>query len=127
VRQYLTDRLQELDLYDRRSAQLSNRLYLEVLRARMRPFGDGVARFPRMVRDLARSLGKQVKLEILGENTPVDRDILERLEAPLNHLLRNAVDHGCEAPESREAGKPPEAAIRLEAPQRRDVNGRGFG
>ena len=56
--QFLTDRLQELDLFDRRSAQLSQRLYLEVLRTRMRPFSDGVRRFPRMVRDLARALGK---------------------------------------------------------------------
>lgn len=115
-RSYLNERLQELDLYDRRSANLSNRLYLEVLRTRMRPFGDGVQRFPRMVRDLAHSLGKQVRLEILGENTQVDRDILDRLEAPLAHLLRNAVDHGCEPPDERvRAGKPPEAVIRLEA------------
>ena len=118
ARQYLADRLQELDLFDRRSAHLSNRLYLEVLRARMRPFGDSesVRSFPRMVRDLARSLGKHVKLEILGENTQVDRDILDRLETPLNHLLRNAVDHGCETPEERaRAGKSPEATVRLEA------------
>jgi two-component system sensor histidine kinase and response regulator WspE len=116
TRRFLGDRLEELDLYDRRSAHLSNRLYLEVLRTRMRPFSDGVSRFPRMVRDLARSLGKQVRLEILGENTQVDRDILERLETPLAHLLRNAVDHGCEFPEARQAaGKPAEAVIRLEA------------
>ena len=114
--QFLTDRLQELDLHDRRSAHLSSRLYLEVLRTRMRPFADGVRRFPRMVRDLARSLGKEVKLEIVGENTQVDRDILERLETPLAQLFRNAVDHGCEAPkERRRAGKPAESIIRLEA------------
>lgn len=58
---------------------------------------------PRMVRDLARSLGKQVKLEILGEHTQVDREILEKLETPLTHLLRNAVDHGCEAPPTASA------------------------
>jgi two-component system, chemotaxis family, sensor histidine kinase and response regulator WspE len=114
--QILADRLQELDLFDRRSAQLSQRMYLEVLRTRMRPFSDGVRRFPRMVRDLARTLGKKVRLEIIGENTQVDRDILERLESPLAHLLRNAVDHGCEPPELRErAGKVPEGVIRLEA------------
>jgi two-component system sensor histidine kinase and response regulator WspE len=113
---YLADRLQELDLFDRRSAHLSHRLYLEVLRTRMRPFGDGVRRFPRMVRDLARALGKEVRLEIIGDNTQVDRDILEGLETPLTHLLRNAVDHGCEPPNARRlAGKPPEAVIRLEA------------
>ncbi len=116
TRQFLGDRLQELDLFDRRSLHLSNRLYLEVLRTRMRPFGDGTRRFPRMVRDLARSLGKQARLEITGENTQVDRDILDRLETPLAHLLRNAVDHGCETPEERErCGKPPEATIQLEA------------
>jgi two-component system sensor histidine kinase and response regulator WspE len=116
ARHYLNERLQELDLYDRRSASLSNRLYLEVLRTRMRPFGDGVHRFPRMVRDLARSLGKQVRLEIHGETTQVDRDILDRLEAPLAHLIRNAVDHGCEMPDDRaRQSKPREATIRLEA------------
>jgi two-component system sensor histidine kinase and response regulator WspE len=114
--QFLREKLDELDLYDRRSANLSQRLYLEVLRARMRPFGEGVRRFPRMVRDLARALGKEVRLEIRGDSTQVDRDILERLEGPLMHLLRNAVDHGCEIRAERvRAGKPPEALIRLEA------------
>lgn len=114
--QFLAERVQELELFDRRSGHLSQRLYLEVLRTRMRPFSDGVRRFPRMVRDLSRALGKEIKLEILGEATRVDRDILEHLEAPLAHLLRNAVDHGCEqAPERRRAGKPPECLIRLEA------------
>jgi two-component system sensor histidine kinase and response regulator WspE len=116
ARQFLGDRAQELDLFDRRSAQLSQRLYLEVLRTRMRPFSDGVRRFPRMVRDLARSLGKEIKFEVLGENTQVDRDILERLEAPLAHLLRNAVDHGCEDPDTRQKnGKTAEGNLRLEA------------
>jgi two-component system, chemotaxis family, sensor histidine kinase and response regulator WspE len=114
--QFLTDRIQELDVFDRRSAFLSQRMYLEVLRTRMRPFSDGVRRFPRMVRDLARALDKKVRLEITGENTQVDRDILEQLESPLAHLLRNAVDHGCESPDQRlRCGKPPEATIRIEA------------
>jgi two-component system, chemotaxis family, sensor histidine kinase and response regulator WspE len=114
--QFLRDRMQELDMFDRRSAHLSQRLYLEALRTRMRPFGDGTRRFPRMVRDLARALDKDVRLELVGQNTQVDRDILERLETPLAHLLRNAVDHGCETREQRQrAGKPLEAAIRLEA------------
>jgi two-component system sensor histidine kinase and response regulator WspE len=113
---FLADRMQELDMFDRRSAHLSQRLYLEVLRTRMRPFSDGVRRFPRMVRDLARSLGKEIKLEIYGENTQVDRDILERLETPVAHLLRNAVDHGCEPVETRRrVGKSAECTIGLEA------------
>jgi two-component system sensor histidine kinase and response regulator WspE len=116
AKQFLSDRSQELDLFDRRSAQLSQRLYLEVLRTRMRPFSDGVRRFPRMVRDVARSLGKQIRFDVSGENTQVDRDILERLETPLAHLLRNAVDHGCESSEIRQAaGKPAEGTLRLEA------------
>jgi two-component system sensor histidine kinase and response regulator WspE len=116
---YLNARLEDLDLFDRRSSHLSHRLYLEVLRTRMRPFGDGVQRFPRMIRDLARSLGKQCRLEIVGSNVPVDRDILDRLETPLAHLLRNAVDHGCETPDQRaRAGKPAEAVIQLEAKHR---------
>ncbi len=117
AKQFLSDRSQELDLFDRRSAQLSQRLYTkEVLRTRMRPFSDGVRRFPRMVRDVARSLGKQIRFDVSGENTQVDRDILERLETPLAHLLRNAVDHGCESSERRRAaGKPAEGILRLEA------------
>jgi two-component system sensor histidine kinase and response regulator WspE len=116
TRAFLARRLEELDVYDRRSAHLSNRLYLEVLRTRMRPFGEGTQRFPRMVRDLAHSLGKQVRLEMVGEQTQVDRDILEQLETPLAHLLRNAVDHGCELPGERvAAGKGAEGLIVLEA------------
>src|SRR5262249_29797352 len=83
---------------------------------RMRPFADGVQHLPRMVRDLARRLGKQVKLRIEGEDTQVDREILEKLDAPLGHLLRNAVDHGVETPAERAAaGKPREALVTLEA------------
>jgi two-component system sensor histidine kinase and response regulator WspE len=114
--QFLADRVQELDMFDRRASQLAQRLYLEVLRTRMRPFSDGARRFPRMVRDLARSMGKNVNLHVTGEATQVDREILERLEAPLAHLLRNAVDHGCESPATRaHAGKPAECELHLEA------------
>jgi two-component system sensor histidine kinase and response regulator WspE len=112
----LAERLLELDSYDRRSTALAHRLYDEALTCRMRPFSDGVLPFPRMVRDLAQTLDKRARLEILGESTPVDRDVLEKLEAPLTQLLRNAVDHGIEFPEARRAaGKPPEGVIRLEA------------
>lgn len=115
-RQLLSERLNELDEFDRRSHNLANRLNREVIASRMRPFADGVHGFPRMVRDLSRALGKQVNLDIRGLSTQVDRDILERIEAPLNHLLRNAIDHGIETPEERAAaGKAPTATIRLEA------------
>jgi len=104
------------ETFSLRTDDLSNRLYETVLASRMRPAGDGLKGFPRMVRDLARELGKKVSFEIVGENTPVDRDILEKLQAPLNHLLRNAVDHGLEPPEERfDAGKPPEGKLTLTA------------
>jgi len=115
-RQFLGDRLGELDVFEQRSTNLSYRLYDETLACRMRPFADGIHSFPRMVRDLGRSLGKEVKLEIVGETTSVDRDMLERLEAPLVHLLRNAVDHGIEFPGERvQAGKKSEGVVRLDA------------
>ena len=118
-RHILSDRLNELELFARRSANLSDRLYREVIASNMRPFADGVQAFPRMLRDLARQLGKQVKFEVLGKSTQVDRDILEKLEAPLTHILRNALDHGIEAPEARlAAGKPAEGTIRMEAAHR---------
>ncbi len=114
--QFLSQRLAELETFDRRSSNLARRLYDEALAVRMRPFADGIRGLPRMVRDVSRVLGKQAKLEISGEATQVDRDILERLEAPLGHLLRNAIDHGIEPPENRRAaGKPAEGIVRLEA------------
>jgi two-component system sensor histidine kinase and response regulator WspE len=114
--QLMAQQLDDLELLDRRASDLSRRLYDEALACRMRPFADGVQALPRLVRDVARSLGKQARLDIVGEATTVDRDMLERLEAPLGHLLRNAVDHGIEAPtERRRAGKPEEGVVRLEA------------
>ncbi|WP_293149749.1 hybrid sensor histidine kinase/response regulator [Microcoleus sp. bin48.metabat.b7b8b9.023] len=118
-RHILSDRLNELELFARRSANLSDRLYREVIASNMRPFADGVSAFGRMLRDLARQLGKQVKFEVVGKSTQVDRDILEKLEAPLTHILRNALDHGIELPDARlAAGKSAEGTIRLEAAHR---------
>ena len=112
----LADRLVELELFEGRSSNLAHRLYDEASACRMRPFADGVQSFPRMVRDLAQSLNKQAWLEIVGQATQVDRDVLERLDAPLGHLLRNAIDHGIEpADERRAAGKPAEGVMHLEA------------
>ncbi|MFM7133106.1 MAG: chemotaxis protein CheA, partial [Planctomycetota bacterium] len=100
----------------RRSEETSTQLYHEVLSSRMRPFSDATGALPRTVRDLARQLGKEARLEISGEDVPVDRDILTRLDAPLNHLLRNAIDHGVEPPDARRAaGKPAQATLRVEA------------
>jgi two-component system sensor histidine kinase and response regulator WspE len=115
-RQFLAQRLVDMDTFDRRAAHLSHRLYDGALACHMRPLADGVEAFPRMVRDLARTLGKRLRFDIDGQDTQVDRNILEKLKAPLGHLLRNAVDHGIEAPDERLAtGKPAEAMLRIEA------------
>ena len=112
----LAEKAVELDEFAWQAGQRAQVLYDTALACRMRPFADVLAGQARMVRDLGRSLGKQVRLEIEGEKTQVDRDVLEKLEAPLTHLLRNAVDHGIEAPEQRLlAGKPAEGLIRLRA------------
>ncbi len=110
------ERIQELEQYGRRTTSLSDRLYNEVIATNMRPFNDGVQGFPRMLRDLARQFNKQVNLEIIGKTTAVDRDILIKLEAPLTHILRNALDHGLETTQERIAlGKPAQGNIKLEA------------
>ncbi|AOK49294.1 hybrid sensor histidine kinase/response regulator [Burkholderia sp. MSMB617WGS] len=116
VQRTFATRLDELDRFERRSSHIAEQLYDEALQCRMRPFGDATRAYPRVVRDLARSLGKRVRFSIAGEATQVDRDILDMLDAPLGHLLRNAIDHGVEPPDARLArGKPAEAAITLEA------------
>ena len=112
----LTEQTAQLDEFGWHASQRAQLLYDTALACRMRPFADVLAGQERMVRDLGRSLGKQIRLEIEGEKTQVDRDVLEKLEAPLMHLLRNAVDHSIESPEQRLlAGKPAEGEIRLRA------------
>ena len=115
-RSILADQTSDLDAYDRRINNLSEKLHRETIKTRMRPFSDGVHGFQRMVRDIAKSLGKKVKLEIVGLAVQVDRDVLEKMEAPLNHILRNALDHGVDPPQDRlAAGKPEQATIRVTA------------
>ena len=110
----LSEQTAELDEFCWQAGQRAQLLYDTALACRMRPFADVLVGQERMVRDLGRALGKQIRLEIEGEKTQVDRDVLEKLEAPLIHLLRNAVDHGIEPPEQRLlAGKPAEGLIRL--------------
>lgn len=117
--QGLGKKMEEFEEIARRSEDLSGRLHHEVLTSRMRPMADGVRGFPRMVRDVARQLGKSVRFEVLGETTGVDRDILDKLEAPLNHLIRNALDHAIEFPDQRlAAGKDQTGTIRMEARHR---------
>ncbi|MEM5433156.1 hybrid sensor histidine kinase/response regulator [Cupriavidus oxalaticus] len=112
----LSRRADEFDQYDHRATRLARRLYDSALGSRMRPLADGLTGYARMVRDLGRTLGKSVHLELVGAGTQVDRDILEALDAPLAHLLRNAVDHGIEPPAVRQAqGKPAEGRVTLQA------------
>ena len=115
-RDLLSQRLTDLENYDRRSNNLSHRLNREIIKIRMRPFSDGTKGFSRLVRDVSRSLDKNIKLNIKGINTQVDRDILDKLQAPLNHLLRNAIDHGIENKDERaKSNKSETGIITLEA------------
>ena len=117
--QGLSETLETIEEFARGGEDLSSRLHHEVLASRMRPLADGIRGFPRLVRDVAKELGKQAKFEVVGETTGVDRDILDGLDAPLNHLIRNALDHGLETPDDRRArGKNPTGLIRLEARHR---------
>jgi two-component system chemotaxis sensor kinase CheA len=92
-----------------------------VMKTRMQPIGRLFQKYPRIARDLARQLGKDVELALLGEETEVDKTMIEDLADPLVHLVRNAVDHGVESPEERlAAGKPTKSIVRLEARQEGD-------
>lgn len=92
-----------------------------VMKARMQPMARLFQKYSRLARDVARSLGKEVELDISGEDTEVDKTILDELNDPLIHLVRNAIDHGVEAPADRKAaGKPPKAQVRLSARQAGD-------
>lgn len=116
LRHHFADQLDELERYERRLLGVSQNLLDEVLAVRMRPFHDGVQAFPRLVRDLARGLDKEVDLTIEGQDTLIDREVLGQLEGALNHILRNAIDHGIEAPAVRlAAGKPATGHIRMTA------------
>jgi two-component system chemotaxis sensor kinase CheA len=89
-----------------------------VMKTRMQPVGRLFQRYPRVVRDLARQLGKEIELEVIGEDTELDKTMIEDLNDPLIHLLRNAVDHGVETPAERAAlGKPERSVVRLSAEQ----------
>jgi two-component system sensor histidine kinase and response regulator WspE len=119
LKQFMLEHITDMENYERRLLMGSENMVDEVLSLRMRPFRDGIQHFPRMVRDLARNLGKDVVLQVEGEDTLVDRDILLRVESPLNHMLRNAVDHGMESPQGRlAAGKPATGTILMEARHR---------
>jgi two-component system, chemotaxis family, sensor kinase CheA len=92
-----------------------------VMKTRMQPIGRLFQKYPRIARDLARNLGKDVDLVLIGEDTEIDKTMIEDLSDPIVHLIRNAVDHGIESPQERLAcGKPEKSQVRLEARQEGD-------
>ncbi|PIE24539.1 MAG: chemotaxis protein CheA [Neptuniibacter caesariensis] len=96
-------------------------LQMSVMKTRMQPVKKVFGRFPRLIRDLSRNMKKEIRLELRGEDTDLDKNLVEALADPLIHLVRNAVDHGIEAPDTREAaGKPREGHVLLSAEQEGD-------
>lgn len=96
-------------------------LQTSVMKTRMQPIKKVFGRFPRVVRDLSRSINKEIKLEMMGEETDLDKNLVEALADPLVHLVRNAVDHGIEPPDEREKkGKNREGTVSLSATQEGD-------
>ncbi|HEX5388077.1 MAG TPA: chemotaxis protein CheA [Gemmatimonadales bacterium] len=110
----------ELEALASQLSRLVSDLQTEVVASRMAPVGEVFERFPRVVRDVARELGKRIRLETEGGEIELDRSILDELGDPLVHLIRNAADHGIETPDARAAaGRPPEGTIRLSATRER--------
>jgi two-component system chemotaxis sensor kinase CheA len=108
------------ELSDRISRLVSG-MQAEVIAARMTPVGEVFERFPRLVRDLSRELGKRIRFDVEGEEIELDRSILDEIGDPLLHLIRNAADHGIEPADARiAAGKPPEGRILLAAARERN-------
>jgi two-component system, chemotaxis family, sensor kinase CheA len=111
----------ELGEVSDRVGRLVAGMQAEVLAARMTPVGEVFERFPRLVRDLARDLGKRIRFEAEGEEIELDRSVLDEIGEPLLHLIRNAADHGIERPDARAAaGKPEEGRILLSAARERN-------
>jgi two-component system chemotaxis sensor kinase CheA len=99
-----------------RLSHITSDLQEGVMKTRMQPIGTAWGKLPRLVRDLARDLGKRIELDMTGADTELDRQVLELIKDPLTHMVRNSADHGLEAPEARRAaGKPETGRIRLDA------------
>ncbi len=116
-----SDTLHALDQAVSQLDLLVSDLQNSVMKTRMQPIGRLFQKYPRIARDLARQMGKNIELVLAGEETEVDKTMIEDLADPLIHLIRNAVDHGVESPEERKsAGKPDKSLVRLEARQEGD-------
>jgi len=112
----LSKKSEELEVVVSSIDRIVGDLQLAVMKTRMQPVKKLFQKFPRVARDLSRMLGKEVELITEGEDTEMDKSLIERLEEPLIHLIRNAVDHGIEPPDERERlGKPRAGQIRLKA------------
>ena len=111
ISQALAEATQQIDL-------MTTELQLAVMKTRMVKIGKVFNRFPRVIRDLSKMTGKKVRLEIFGEDTELDKTLIEEINDPLVHMVRNSVDHGIEPPEEREKiGKDPTGTITLSAEQ----------
>ena len=111
ISQALAEATQQIDL-------MTTELQLAVMKTRMVKIGKVFNRFPRVIRDLSKMTGKKVRLEIFGEETELDKTLIEEINDPLVHMVRNSVDHGIEPPEEREKlGKDPTGTITLSAEQ----------
>ena len=116
-----SETLQALDAAVGQLDLLVSDLQNAVMKTRMQPIGRLFQKYPRIARDLARNLGKDVELVLAGEETEIDKTMIEDLSDPIIHLIRNAVDHGIESPlERTAAGKPEKSEVRLEARQEGD-------
>ncbi len=110
--QYLEGLMQGVNELSRHTREMQE----AVMAVRMQPVKTVFSRMPRIVRDLSRKLNKQIRLEMKGENTEIDKTVIERLSDPLTHMIRNSLDHGIEMPDARVAkGKPAEGVIYLSA------------
>lgn len=115
-RDFSMDRLPKLLEGLDQLSQNTRELQESVMRIRMLPISFTFSRFPRLVHDLSRSMGKKIELKLLGEQTELDKTVMERIGDPLVHLVRNSLDHGIEKPEDRlKAGKPEIGTITLNA------------
>lgn len=107
---------QTLSAAEQRISQVTTELQTVITQTRLQPIGNVFARFPRVVRDLARTLGKEIDLDIQGKEVALDRSLIEGLTDPLTHMVRNAVDHGLETADERiRVGKNPVGLLRIEA------------
>ena len=108
----------KMTLLSRRLDMVTADLRESVMKARMQPVSNIFSKMPRIVRDLSQSLGRRVRLQVEGQDTELDKSLLEAIKDPLTHAVRNSLDHGIELPEARQAsGKDPEGTLKLRASQ----------